>query len=1059
MRIHNHDLIVKLCERFGVPILNPKKKAYTDRYLQTKIFGKIKSEFSNQIQGKKFKDSFDLLQYTDNALLKDSSEDELELDNEWVESVEKLKLNKNLKNFDVYTVYLADYGRQITSIEMTSVVEDLLSQQYGPQRYNVKNVLVRVFNNNNLVVFASRDVDQTYKKLREDIERAYLNSLKDSDGENLEASRFIKIEIIVELIRGGCLLNNDKVMKIDNRLQSKGYLYIPTSEDNNCLLEILTLSVGFPTCKETNKQNLNKIRQKLNIPINELISVDQISLLTKYFKCNVELYTFNNWEFKLHRSIIESSEFKTVYIAYYESHYYWIKNQELVHYVRCKKCYKQIKGIESHNCNICPKCGKKNDEKHNKRDCKIQNRQVKKNRSKFDGFITAKSKDEKFDAFGENIHFTDFETFPSDKGEHQPYAVGIKHFSEKTYIYYGQDTLDKFMEVLMQLASEKKKQYLVMYNSGRFDAVFIMKQFFRRDDIDKNQVKFIYSNGSLKKVEYKNLIIFDLYLHIQCSLKDACKAFNCDIQKGEFDHKLIRSWDDVPTHKKDWELYLEKDVDSMAELYQKYVQTIWDNFQMNANKYITLSSLAEAIWKTTLHEDIKIKIPTYEHDQFIRRALYGARTLPFKKQFISKNEDDYLVDLDVISLYPTAMLNYFPTDYEVVADQKRLDKLLEMIQTNQVQDMDYIIECDIEIPKALLLNVLPRKYPDGISEIYEGGVGWSDMSSIEKQCYTSVDIKRALIHNYKVKKIYRAFVFKRSSKVFENYIHTCYKWKQESVKGTPQYTVAKLLMNSLYGKSCQRPINQKYMCCSSMEDYYKIINSEGIITDYHLLKDSSGEINSIIFVYKNKNADECVNKASYHGAFILAYSKQIMDVFFNKAMFYSNLHNLCYYSDTDSMIVHKDVYEKYLKEYYNPGQLGMLDFDISGQIIKYYGVAPKCYAVEYINNKKEIKMHIRSKGIPYKSQQLLTMEDFRRMIHDEDYLIKVTTKPDEESREITCDKTLKRLNFKLNSTNIKDGRDIFTIYESDFERSINVSKFQKRKQLHDEHLSTVPYDN
>jgi hypothetical protein len=181
-----------------------------------------------------------------------------------------------------------------------------------------------------------------------------------------------------------------------------------------------------------------------------------------------------------------------------------------------------------------------------------------------------------------------------------------------------------------------------------------------------------------------------------------------------------------------------------------------------------------------------------------------------------------------------------------------------------------------------------------------------------------------------------------------------------------------------------------------------------------------------------------------------------MDTFLNKAGSYTDLHSLPFYTDTDSLIMHKSVYDNHLKEYYKPGQLGYLDFDIGGKIVTYYGVCPKVYFVEYVDKNGEIKKHVRSKGISYKSQNLLTKEDYHKMVHDPDYTIKITTNLD-QGRVIQCDKQLKRLNFKLNSTNIKDDRGIFTLYESDFERTLNVTKFQKRKVLDDRFMSTVPF--
>jgi len=67
-----------------------------------------------------------------------------------------------------------------------------------------------------------------------------------------------------------------------------------------------------------------------------------------------------------------------------------------------------------------------------------------------------------------------------------------------------------------------------------------------------------------------------------------------------------------------------------------------------------------------------------------------------------------------------------------------------------------------------------------------------------------------------------------------------------------------------------------------------------------------------------------------------------MDFYMNKINAYYNVDNLPFYTDTDSIIVHKNCVD-ILKEYFKPSTLGYLDFDISGNIIEYYSLCPKVY--------------------------------------------------------------------------------------------------------------------
>ena len=71
--------------------------------------------------------------------------------------------------------------------------------------------------------------------------------------------------------------------------------------------------------------------------------------------------------------------------------------------------------------------------------------------------------------------------------------------------------------------------------------------------------------------------------------------------------------------------------------------------------------------------------------------------------------------------------------------------------------------------------------------------------------YNSVDIENALNCGYKVT-IIEGYYWENTAKLFLSYIEFLYKFKKEARKGTAQYTLAKLMMNGLYGKTIQRPI-------------------------------------------------------------------------------------------------------------------------------------------------------------------------------------------------------------------------------------------------------------
>jgi hypothetical protein len=142
--------------------------------------------------------------------------------------------------------------------------------------------------------------------------------------------------------------------------------------------------------------------------------------------------------------------------------------------------------------------------------------------------------------------------------------------------------------------------------------------------------------------------------------------------------------------------------------------------------------------------------------------------------------------------------------------------LREKLLDNSLDKFKYkffVGECDIIPNKALVSAVLPRR--DG------KGLHW-DLCNIERGVYNSVDLKRAVEHGYKIVKIHEAVCWTKADNLFKDYIEKVFKMKQEAKKDTPQYTIAKLLMNSLYGKMLQTPVTEKNCIVTTLNEVQKI---------------------------------------------------------------------------------------------------------------------------------------------------------------------------------------------------------------------------------------------
>lgn len=74
----------------------------------------------------------------------------------------------------------------------------------------------------------------------------------------------------------------------------------------------------------------------------------------------------------------------------------------------------------------------------------------------------------------------------------------------------------------------------------------------------------------------------------------------------------------------------------------------------------------------------------------------------------------------------------------------------------------------------------------------------------------------------------RGYLFDKDY-VFTDYVNFLYKLKAESEKGTPNYMISKLLLNSLYGKFGTDPDNEQHTIIDSAKS--DDFNKKHVITD------------------------------------------------------------------------------------------------------------------------------------------------------------------------------------------------------------------------------------
>jgi len=391
---------------------------------------------------------------------------------------------------------------------------------------------------------------------------------------------------------------------------------------------------------------------------------------------------------------------------------------------------------------------------------------------------------------------------------------------------------------------------------------------------------------------------------------------------------------------------------------------LFNKFAIHLSKFITLSHASDFIWRQGLDLETRnlIFLPKSKDDyDFFRQSIYGGRTYPARKRYVSceypaikagllsyDQVQDYVFNADVNSLYPTAMMGLYPVgDYRYV--------------TEEVEGALGIYEVEFTAPYDLHHAILPRHNNKGLlTWSLEPGSG----------IYTSIDLENAKRFGYEIV-TKRGIVWDQAEPLplFERYVQRCYEWKKENKehKGS-QYAIAKLLMNTLYGKQLQRSDFTEVRMCDDMEQVDKF-EGRFAISDWCL-----GD-NWIILkgdVVDDQDFMDRMRRPTYLGAFILSYSRQIMLSFFQRLGALDE--PVISYTDTDSMHIHSSYLPKI--ESCIGSDLGMLSNDTEGdgKIIREINIAPKVYCYTYINRDNEIREVMKCKGIPKKMLKDLDYE-------------------------------------------------------------------------------------
>ena len=751
-------------------------------------------------------------------------------------------------------------------------------------------------------------------------------------------------------------------------------LYNPKAKDNRCF--DMCLIRGRPNCK----RRAHRVRQKLNIISNQKIDpksdeahkiADELGVSYVAYigirKPNRLIGDNIKKSFKLYHQYGVQDK-TTIQILMIAGHCYLI-NDKHIYKIKCDKCGYSLKGgIEKDH-----KCSSSKLTFYQKHICKNDVLQINKLKRDVD----------------KNWVFFDLETLPCGKGEtHCVYAVGWYDVKMKKYFYsYGKNSMDEFMDWI----SKQNKRKYIAFNGCRFDFYFLQKKLIQQKIIPN----FLLNNGRLLALKWDKNDVWDLCNFMPgFSLKNACEAFGTKCQKGDFDHEKMLDWDCVNEYKDEVLPYLKSDVMSLKELTEAYVDTCESDYIASPTKYVTLSSYAENVWKSHIDsDDCIIEVPDMEKQDFIRQSVYGGRTYPCRRHFqsshyqtIKDNETDtvkceqiyremlksgdYIFNGDINSQYPACMAGCelmgtkYPSGFSkwIIDDADKCKFIFDKGKKLGIYEISFICP-----NKKLRHPILPRKKyiqrKNGSKSFV--GVEWSLTDGIG--VYNTVDIQNAIKFGYQIKFLGRALVWKtKSSDIFDTYIHTVYNNKVNATKNKNKVkrAIAKLMMNSLYGKTLQRPMDKTDVLVKRIEDVEKFLVGH-VLTDWEIVENEDGIVDHMLLSGDKINPLKIAKKPVHLGSFVLGYSRRLW-LKFLEGIDPTIETQITTYLDTDSLhILGKHFKILKQKGMIDNEKLGFLsnDCDNGALIINEVNLSPKCYMYECLDRDGKVYCVMKSKGI------------------------------------------------------------------------------------------------
>lgn len=505
----------------------------------------------------------------------------------------------------------------------------------------------------------------------------------------------------------------------------------------------------------------------------------------------------------------------------------------------------------------------------------------------------------------------DIETFLDNNNKHTPYCVSIFDglITESFYLSDYKNSDDLLLNSIKYLLKAKYNNYRIyIHNLSNFDGIFILKIICKlglvSPVINKGRIISLQLNFNSKYVIY----FYDSFQLLPISLRNLAQSFSVS-NKGIFPYSFVQNnninyigkvpdykyfsditmdeyknyLDKFPDNK--WNLreetikYCQQDVITLYQILHKFASKIFELSSLNITNYPTLPSLSFGIFRFKYLEENTIPQISGQISKDIRQGFTGGAV----DSYIPEGENIY--HYDVNSLYPYVMANcYMPIGSSTFfkGDIRKFNK-----------DAFGFFHCKIQTPEylehpILQFHVLTK---DGIRTV-------APLGKMEGVIF-SAEMDNALLYGYKFEILW-GYTYEKA-KIFSKFIEDFYNMRKTFPKTDPMNLIAKLLMNSQYGRygmvdsfptinifdlESYKSFEKKHI--SEIENIIEI-GDENILVEH---KSEEQELTTLLDSnYETHNVNVAIACA------ITAYARIHMSQFKNNPKY------KLYYTDTDSIFI------------------------------------------------------------------------------------------------------------------------------------------------------------